>query len=323
MISKYKDFLTDKKFNSIINESVGKWLDDKTIVWDMENKEEEQKITFEWDLTKPEKTKNKLNIFLSRLSKEKIKYYFYKLLEKLKVVPKVFRKKLVISYTMVFLSFVSYDYLKPEEENKERTDIFEDYKDVFEEIGTEPKKETKFDIAQKIVKKVEKGYSEDKDDTGNYITLKNGEEKFIGTNHGISAPILKEYLGRTPTKEEMMNLSYETALKIFKNKFWDKQNISEFKNQKVANLIYDACVNQGINGTKKILRKAYRKNGIEIKNTGNPFSLKFIKKVNKFWIDQEKLFYDIKKERKNKYKASKTYYKHGSGWLSRLNSLKF
>lgn len=73
--------------------------------------------------------------------------------------------------------------------------------------------------------KAEGGYSEDKADSGNYI---NG--KFIGTNHGISAPTLAEYLGREPTVEEMKNLTKDEAREIAATKYYDRFKINSLPN---------------------------------------------------------------------------------------------
>ena len=119
----------------------------------------------------------------------------------------------------------------------------------------------------------------------------------------------------------MINLKYETALKIYKKKYWDPQNLQTFSNQSVANLIYDGCVNQGINGMRSILKKSLKENGIEVKDNENVFSKDIILKVN--LLDQEKLFNSIKKHRENKYKNSITFKNHGRGWLNRLNNIEF
>ena len=68
MISKYNEFLLEKKFQSILDdiykivESEGRWIDDNTIEWDVAPRE------YEWDLTndikKPslvDKTVKKIN----------------------------------------------------------------------------------------------------------------------------------------------------------------------------------------------------------------------------------------------------------------------
>lgn len=69
--------------------------------------------------------------------------------------------------------------------------------------------------------KAEGGYSTDKLDTGNYYS-----GKFVGTNHGISAPTLAAYLGRTPTVADMKGLDKQKAREIAKNQYFDRFNIS-------------------------------------------------------------------------------------------------
>lgn len=73
--------------------------------------------------------------------------------------------------------------------------------------------------------KAEGGYSEDKADSGNYI-----DGKFIGTNHGISAPILAEYLGREPTVDEMKNLTKDKAREIAATRYYDRFKINSLPN---------------------------------------------------------------------------------------------
>lgn len=333
MINKYNDFILDKQFDSIINEMFfiieskqGKWLDDRTIVWDYtENDKKENE--FEWDLTKTNVVKDKLKKFLSNLPKEKIRDYFFKLLSKLKNFPKLLRKKMLVTYSVIFLSFVPFEYLT---QHKSINNITPEYIKILKELKLElkdselPKEEnfrkSNFNLAQNIVKELEAGYSKDRKDRGNFVKTKYGK-RFIGTNHGISAPILANYLGKIPTKEDMENLSYQTALDIFKKKYWTPQNLDNFKDQNIANIIYDGCVNQGINGMKKVLRKVYNNNGIKISDEENPFNIDFIKKVNK--LNQKDLFDDIKLKRKNRYKSSITFKTHGKGWLSRLSNFEY
>ena len=339
MISKYNEFISDKQFESIINEifnllesNKGKWENENTIVWELDKKDEDEEkpIQFEWDLTKPS-IKDKLKKFLSNLPKEKIRKYFFKFLESMKKLPKPVRKKLFLTYSFIFMSFVSISYLVPDElNNNNEIELVSDYVEEIEDIKSENEevenkqvtktKKSNFKDAQGIVKQVEAGYSADRKDRGNFVKTPYGK-RFLGTNHGISAPILTKYMGKLPTKKDMEDLSYETALKIFKLQYWDPQNLDHFSDQNVANIIYDGCVNQGINGMKKVLRHVYRKNDIKIKNSENPFDKKFINKINK--KDQQKIFSDIKSKREKRYKSSITFKTHGDGWLSRLDGFDY
>jgi len=123
----------------------------------------------------------------------------------------------------------------------------------------------------------EAGFSDDRNDSGNWVRVPGYGRRFVGTNHGIAAPTLAEYLGRIPKREDMENLSYGTALKIFKNNYWDAQNLGEFCNQSVANIIYDGCVNQGIYRMKDLVKIAASEQGVEI--DGQTFTPSNIKKM--------------------------------------------
>lgn len=159
-----------------------------------------------------------------------------------------------------------------------------------------------FGQAQKVVKKSEGGYQASTADSGNYV-----DGKLIGTNWGISAPVLKTYLGRTPSVADMKNLSYETALKIYKSNYWNPIGGDQIKNDSIALLLYDGAVNMGVNGIKKIVNDSL--------NTGT-YNVNSINSAN-----QKKLFDDIKKRREVFYRA-----KGGSfltSWLTRLNAVTY
>lgn len=308
-VNKYNDFILDNEFNSIIEsiliivESEGKWLDDNTYVW---------------DLTNTNSTKTKLEKFLSKIPKDKIKKYFYKFLEKLKLLPNKTRKKLLIVYSSVFLSITSIGFLTSVSDKVEE-DLFNKNKELIIEM-VKLNNKSSFKESQFLVKGVEKGYSADKKDRGNYVKTKWGK-RFVGTNHGISAPILMEYLGRIPTQDDMRNLTYEEALEIYKKQYWTPQNLSLFNNQSIANLIYDGCVNQGIQAMKDIVRAAYIENGMQLGSLENPFQEKWIKIANT--LDHQSLFNSIKDGRERRYRESITFKTHGTGWLNRLNSIEY
>jgi lysozyme family protein len=281
-------------------------LDDRTVVWEFDNKNKKSIV-------------QKLKSFLSKLPKEKIKEYFFKLLKKFKSLPEKIRKRLIITYSFAFLSLVSINYLIPTNSSGIENEFKEELMIIKSEISRLSKK-SNFDEAQEIVKLVEGGYSSDRKDKGNFVNTKWGK-RFVGTKYGISAPVLMDYLKRIPTKEDMMNLSYDVALDIYKNIYWDKQNLEKFCDQNIANIIYDGCVNQGVNGMKSILRKVYNNNEIRISDEQNPFDISFITEINK--VDPEKVFNEIRQEREVRYKSASTYKKHGKGWLNRLNSINF
>jgi lysozyme family protein len=337
-INRYNDFLLEKEFNLLVDEiyriveSEGRWISDNTYEWDMTdqlNKEEEYKP--DWIDHIIDKTYD----FIKKIPTDKIKEYFIKLVNKVKSLPEGLRRKLLIGYLSAFLAVSTFGFLTSPSEQISSTQKVEQIdsgiKSELEEINQKVfKKETKtssvksgkssFEEAQKLVKTVEAGYSDDRGDTGNWITIPGHGQRFVGTNHGISAPILQEYLGRYPKKEDMMNLSYETALKIYKSKYWNEQNLSEFSNQSVANIIYDGCVNQGQSAMRGLMRDIYSMNGIEI-GDADPFAKSSIEKINK--LNQSKVFNTVKDLREGLYKQAATWKRHGEGWINRLEGIEF
>lgn len=305
IVSNYQEFKLQIEFNQIIAdsflifESEGKWIDDRT---------------YQWDLRKDKKTIfDRLKNFISKIPTEKIGSYFIELMNKIKSIPAKLRKELIFRYCAIFLSVVSANQLfNSEILSKLDPEI---KKDVVE-INTK----SSFTEAQKLVKSVEAGFSSDRKDPGNWIDVPGGK-RFVGTNHGISAPILAEYLGKLPKKEDMLKLSYQTAVKIYKKKYWDKQNLSLYNNQSVANIIYDGCVNQGISAMKEIITNAMSQMGLEIRPGENPFSESIIYQANQ--LDQEKFHSLIRTLREKRYREAGTFETHGKGWLNRLNQLSY
>ncbi len=327
-LSNYNSFLLEKSFQKIIDdifrlvESEDTWTSDNTYEWDLSNNDNTN--TFEWDITKEVEIKSKLKSFLSKLSKDKIKDYFYRLIDGIKSLPISIRKKLIFSYVGIFLLFTSAGSLFPENSTMS-SKIPEVVKsEVVDILNISNKKEvdlkSSFEKAQSIVKEVEAGYSDDRGDSGNWIKVPGGR-RFVGTNHGISAPILADYLGRLPKRSDMESLPYETAVKIYKDKFWNSNNIQEFINQSVANIVYDGAVNQGEAGIRDVLRKSLNDNGVHITDDDNPFDIGWIKKINT--LDQKSFFKSVFKFREERYKGSRTFKRHGDGWLNRLYSINF
>jgi lysozyme family protein len=348
-ISKYNDFLLEKQFNSIIDdifrmveEVEGKWTSPTTIEWDYSNEPEEEPKEDKNDVDEltdkiidfGEKALNKLRDFLQKLPKEKIKEYYVKMVNKFKSLPETLRRKIIAGVTGVFLTFVSLSYLTTPSVASHSSAGFGLDKEQTEEIIqiTKDKKEkvtttrASFEEAQGLVKLAEAGYSDDRGDNGNFIDVPSGGRRFIGTNHGISAPILAEYfkkqgIKRLLTKDDMINLSYKTALKIYKADYWDAQHLSELADQNVANVIYDGCVNQGTDAMRSIVRDALEENGIEISDNDVIFSKEVLSKAND--IDPVELFNSIKNFRELRYKESETFRRHGEGWLNRLDAISY
>lgn len=323
MINKYQEFLLEKEFNSILDdifrlvESEGVWTSPNTIEWDMSKKDEEPEE--KTDLI--DRGLDKLKNFISKLDRTQLKKYYSRLVNKLKNLPERMRKFLLAHYTSVFLAVVSFGFLIGNEDDNinDKTKSEQSIDPKLKKEIIELHKGSSFQQAQSEVKEVEAGYSDDRNDTGNWVEVPGYGMRFVGTNHGISAPILQKYLGRIPKREDMENLTYKTALQIYKKDYWDAQNLSLLCDQSVANVIYDGCVNQGIDGMSQVIRDAAKDQGINL--TGNVYSKSNLRRLNS--LDQQELFNSIKKFREERYKQAPTWHIHGEGWMNRLASIEY
>lgn len=109
-----------------------------------------------------------------------------------------------------------------------------------------------FEIAHNLTSNFEGGFTNNPNDRGNWV-----DGKLIGTKYGISAPVLKQYLGRTPTAKEMKDLSKETAKEIYRLNYWVPIKGDEILFQKPANEIYDMAVNSGVSTSIKLSQRQY------------------------------------------------------------------
>lgn len=117
-----------------------------------------------------------------------------------------------------------------------------------------------FKIAFRRTGIFEGGYTDDPNDNGNWTGGVKGRGDLIGTNHGVSAPVLSKYLGRTATVSDMRTLSLEVTEKIFRRNYWDKIRGNEIINQDSANEIFDDAINAGVGAA---IRKAQRALGLK------------------------------------------------------------
>ena len=118
-----------------------------------------------------------------------------------------------------------------------------------------------FNAAVARTLKHEGGYQEIDSDSGNYVCpLSTGSywvnarnypykcrdgsnPALVGTNFGIAAPVLAAYKGRIITKNDMKSLPATDAIEIYKQNFWDKNNLTALKDQAISELAFDTLVN--------------------------------------------------------------------------------
>ena len=273
-------------------------------------------------------------------SMKKVKEYFDKFVSELKSLPYEIKKGLLKKFIGVFILFIPLSNLVTDLSIKQEPVLKEvvavaNQESIPDEIDKEVEKNNSkfanFERAQHLVKTVEAGYSSDRNDTGNWINVPGSGQRFIGTNHGISAPVLAQYfkdkgINRLISKQDMMDLKYETALEIYKKDYWNAAGLSNFKSQSIANVLYDECVNQGVGAALSDAKKSMENMGHETDEIGSwkEFHKELTPKVNKMSTKEKKeLFNQIKSERLERYEGAETWEEHGDGWQNRLNDIAF
>ena len=112
-----------------------------------------------------------------------------------------------------------------------------------------------FETYLPLLQQVEGVYTNHPKDNGNWTGGKQGIGNLVGTNYGISAPVYAQWIGRTPTVQDMKSITKKIAQEIFKAWFWNKVNASAINDQSVANIIVDHAVNAGTGSAGKIVQK--------------------------------------------------------------------
>jgi len=190
----------------------------------------------------------------------------------------------------------------------------------------------------------EGGYQSDPTDKANYNSL----GQLVGTNHGISAICMEQYLKKPPSKDVMLSVTSELSTKILKTMFWDVIKGDYIQNQSVAEYICDWFWGSGYKGVKWVQGAMFY---------GLKMALKVDCKLETFEVDlinkypnQEQLFNFLVREHiayidyivsrsmteyidciVKKYKKVptkrevylNTYQKYQVGWTRRANAIKF
>ncbi len=166
-----------------------------------------------------------------------------------------------------------------------------------------------FDTAVKLVLGLEGGFSE-----YNPVT------KDPRTNRGITQPEFDEFRRKNNLEsKDVKDITVEEAIEIYKKEYWDKIQGDKLyaQNPKVAIMIFDAAVNNGLGGANGIVKSV-------ISTDGNRFDDLMIDDIIEADQSQE-LFSSLVQKRKQKYKdvvrknSDKSIY--SEGWENRLTNL--
>jgi lysozyme family protein len=165
-------------------------------------------------------------------------------------------------------------------------------------------------IKNVIIAKHEQGYQVYPEDKGNYV-----DGKLVGTNLGISAPALKQYLGRTPTVKDMKELKLKTALDILENEYYKRPKIDKLP-ESIRKNVLDMAINAGPKRAVKILQRLV---GAKQDGAIGPKTLKKLREskiTNNDYVDARRDYYLRLIKRKPIYKKFK------NGWLNRVESFR-
>jgi hypothetical protein len=191
----------------------------------------------------------------------------------------------------------------------ETKDWWQDAEDNPEEKFNASTSSSGFKNAVKIVLGLEGGFSE-----------YNPSTKDPRTNKGITQPEFDEFRSKNNLQsKDVKDITTDEAIEIYKQEYWDKIHGDKLdaRNPKLAIVIFDSAVNNGIGGANGIIKSI-------VNTDGNRFDDKMIEDI----IAADKsndLYSNIINKRYQKYKdiiakepAMNVY---GKGWNNRLDIL--
>jgi lysozyme family protein len=147
-------------------------------------------------------------------------------------------------------------------------------------------------IAIKRVLLHEGGYNDIKEDNGG------------ATNYGISLRFYQQNIKKEATNIDIKNLSRQDAINIYEKYFWLPNYFQLLNSQKLANKLFDMCVNMGSVRAVKILLEA-----LEYVDYRHIFTIGLINELNdshdtellikNICLIQKKFYEDIVKNKPN------------------------
>ena len=191
----------------------------------------------------------------------------------------------------------------------ETKDWWQDAEDKPEEKFNSSTSSSGFKNAVQIVLGLEGGFSE-----------YNPSTKDPRTNKGITQPEFDEFRRKNNLQsKDVKDITTDEAIEIYKQEYWDKIQGDKLdaRNPKLAIVIFDSAVNNGIGGANGIIKSI-------VNTDGNRFDYKMIEDI----IAADKsndLYSNIINKRYQKYKdiiaKEPVMDVYGKGWNNRLDNL--
>ena len=167
-----------------------------------------------------------------------------------------------------------------------------------------------------ILKK-EGGFQNDTKDNGNWTGGKTGVGKLVGTNLGITAPVLAKWRGvkaSTITEEDIKNLKPEEAKAIYEKKYFLDTGINKLPEEIQGNVL-DMAINSGPSRAIKLFQKAA---GVAQTGVIDEKTIEVAPTVsNNIYADSRSEFYkSLITKNPDKYK------RYEKGWMKRADSFR-
>lgn len=156
---------------------------------------------------------------------------------------------------------------------------------------------------------LEGGFSLHPDDRGNY----NSRGHLVGTNRGISAPLMEDLLRMAPSRQDMQAITEEEAEAIYMVKFWIPIRGKQINEQRLANVLLDGAVNHGRGLGVRLMQRV-----LNVAQDGivGPQTLSALNKHR----NVDELVIDYLEARKVIYKGDSSSPSFLRGWLRRLEN---
>lgn len=166
-----------------------------------------------------------------------------------------------------------------------------------------------FDQAFALTVGVEGGYQCSTADPGNWWVDDAGSHHLIGTNWGISAPVLADWLGRPITQTDMQTLTRDQAAAIYRARYWEPLQADALP-APIAALLFDGAVNQGVGRAAHWLQNAL---GVAADGIVGPVTLAAVAAADAWALHAE-----IARRRDESYRLDAAWARNAVGWIRRL-----
>ena len=164
----------------------------------------------------------------------------------------------------------------------------------------------------KTILKMEGGYQNRTDDTGNW----NPCGELAGTNMGVSAVALSEWVGRCVTESEMRTLDQATAFNFYAW-YFDKYRLFEIQDQKFAELLMNNAMGSP-GGATRSAQRALNALGFNIQVDGS-MGQQTINALNDAWRKNPAGIYNMVRDQWLLYLKSINKPQFLDGWIYRLD----